>query len=46
MKTKTLIYEEPQVVEISTMCPGILCASSSASTEDIGELEDFFGSEL
>ena len=46
MKAETRNYETPQIEEISTVCLGILCSSSTASTEDIGELEDFFGSNM
>ena len=47
MKTRTLNYHEPQTVEISTDCYEVLCLSKTelpgASTEDLGGLEDFFG---
>lgn len=50
MKTKTLNYQTPQAVEIYTDCLGVLCSSSTdhpeSSTEDLGDLEDFFGKGL
>jgi hypothetical protein len=47
MKTKELNYQKPQTVELSTDCFCVLCASKTelpgSSTEDFGDLNDFFG---
>ena len=50
MKTKTLNYQQPMIVEIDTDNFEVLCVSDTSnpgsSTEDLGELEDFFGKGL
>ena len=50
MKIKMLNYQTPQAVEICTDCYEVLCASKTdipgSSTEDLGDLEDFFGKGL
>lgn len=47
MKIKMLNYQTPQAVEVMTECFEVLCSSKTelpgASTEDLGGLEDFFG---
>lgn len=50
MKTKTLNYQQPEIVEVCTDCYGVLCISNAAnpgsSNENLGDLEDFFGKGL
>ena len=50
MKTKTLNYQQPMIVEIDTDSFEVLCVSNiynpGSSTEDLGELEDIFGKGL
>ena len=50
MKTKTLNYQQPEIVEVYTDCYGVLCVSDAgnpgSSIENLGDLEDFFGKGL